>query len=529
MSTPTQDRRAELVAADPHDIEIGTNVRDHVDLDVTPEFVDSIREHGVLHPVTAHRRDDGVLVLIDGQRRVLAARIAAQSTVPVIVRPDDADTAAEHAIARIGEQVVSNNHRSALTAAQNARAVTEMLDLGVPVATVARTLSVPQKSVALYGAVGRRAHAADALDGSLTLEQAAVLAQFEADGDDEAVRELTTVSPGYFDYTAQRLLQKREELRVRREHFAPLVAAGFTALDARPLYSALVEAAMFRRADDPEQPLDEATLCAAPHLWAVWIDFEYAHFHAKTGEPVDYDDIDEATIEERDLEAAEGTLHADDVREEETAVPVFFFRDITRMDEAGLVASERGKWYVDRALRRAGVDTDNPLPADEDAREAALAERRETERRERARVRILNKKSEAARTLRHEFLARMLAGKTPPRTASVFTARMLAHDASLLSGFHAGDLLPTLLSGGHAAGKELADHAVGVSEQRGWMITFAMVVSAFESHLPKDAWRTRPRLAPIYFEMLAANGHRMTDVEKVISREIDADSVDLDD
>ncbi|NKR65334.1 hypothetical protein GS491_26340 [Rhodococcus hoagii] len=62
----------ELLIVHPDTLEIGDNVRDEVDLAETPEFVESITEHGVLHPVLAERREDGTIVVVDedGQAHV---------------------------------------------------------------------------------------------------------------------------------------------------------------------------------------------------------------------------------------------------------------------------------------------------------------------------------------------------------------------------------------------------------------------------------------------------------------------------
>ena len=59
-------------------------------------FLDSIAEHGVLTPITATRRPDGVVQVRNGQRRTMAARKLGLSSVPVYVLPATAaDTAAE--------------------------------------------------------------------------------------------------------------------------------------------------------------------------------------------------------------------------------------------------------------------------------------------------------------------------------------------------------------------------------------------------------------------------------------------------
>ncbi|MBM4473783.1 ParB N-terminal domain-containing protein [Rhodococcus hoagii] len=132
----------ELLTVDPATLEIGDNVRDEVDLDATPEFVESIAEHGVLHPILAERRDDGTILVTDGQRRLLAARAANRTSVPVIIRPQENGTDNARKATRIGQQIVSNDQREALTDGQRAAGIAAMLDLGLSQTAVAKAASV---------------------------------------------------------------------------------------------------------------------------------------------------------------------------------------------------------------------------------------------------------------------------------------------------------------------------------------------------------------------------------------------------
>ncbi|MBA4179209.1 MAG: stage 0 sporulation protein J [Anaerolinea sp.] len=50
------------------------------------ELADSIREHGVIQPLIVSHQDDGSYVLIAGERRLQAARLAGLDTVPVVIR-----------------------------------------------------------------------------------------------------------------------------------------------------------------------------------------------------------------------------------------------------------------------------------------------------------------------------------------------------------------------------------------------------------------------------------------------------------
>ena len=67
---------------DPTTLLIGDNVRDDAARD--KPFLASVREHGVLQPITAVPTAAGIEVR-DGQRRTLAAREAKLATIPVYV------------------------------------------------------------------------------------------------------------------------------------------------------------------------------------------------------------------------------------------------------------------------------------------------------------------------------------------------------------------------------------------------------------------------------------------------------------
>ncbi|SRR5258705_8595948 len=130
---------------DPATLLIGDNVRDHASLD--KQFVTSVREHVVLQPITAIRTDDGIEVR-DGQRRTLAAREAQPASIPVYVvavldwlvdyLDADTDNTTAAAAERIAVQIVANDQRTALTDAQRAKGITQMLLAEVSPAKVAK-------------------------------------------------------------------------------------------------------------------------------------------------------------------------------------------------------------------------------------------------------------------------------------------------------------------------------------------------------------------------------------------------------
>ncbi len=124
----------ELVHANPAELVIDTNVRLDVRLD--KEFVASIAARGVIQPVLAVRDTEGVGRVRDGQRRTLAAIQERVPTVPVFVV--DAATEWDAAlIERVTDQLIANNHRTALRGSEEAAAI-EQLRVGWDVADAHR-------------------------------------------------------------------------------------------------------------------------------------------------------------------------------------------------------------------------------------------------------------------------------------------------------------------------------------------------------------------------------------------------------
>ena len=74
----------ELLQVDPGALVIGPNVRTDTHPDAR-EFAASVKARGVVEVITAHRADDGGLVVLRGQRRaVVAAQVGTPTrTVPV--------------------------------------------------------------------------------------------------------------------------------------------------------------------------------------------------------------------------------------------------------------------------------------------------------------------------------------------------------------------------------------------------------------------------------------------------------------
>ena len=60
--------------------------RHHFDEDALQDLADSIREHGIIQPLTVRRLSSGYYQIIAGERRWRAARLAGLSEVPVVIK-----------------------------------------------------------------------------------------------------------------------------------------------------------------------------------------------------------------------------------------------------------------------------------------------------------------------------------------------------------------------------------------------------------------------------------------------------------
>jgi ParB family chromosome partitioning protein len=86
------------------------------------ELADSIREKGVLQPVLAEAREGGGYVIIAGERRVRAARLAGLERIPAVVRQFTAQEKLEIA-------VIENVQREDLSPIEEARAYKRLMEM----------------------------------------------------------------------------------------------------------------------------------------------------------------------------------------------------------------------------------------------------------------------------------------------------------------------------------------------------------------------------------------------------------------
>ena len=96
-------------------------VRESFDEDELAGLAQSIKEHGVLQPLLAHR-EGSAFILDDGERRLRAAKRAGLASVPVIVDPHELSGAAI-----LQRQLVTNCQRQDLKAIETATAIESLM------------------------------------------------------------------------------------------------------------------------------------------------------------------------------------------------------------------------------------------------------------------------------------------------------------------------------------------------------------------------------------------------------------------
>jgi ParB family chromosome partitioning protein len=229
MNTTTSTGTVEHI--DPQTIVIEANVRPSAP--VTAEFVQSIRENGVLVPAVGRRDEHGNVLVRMGQRRTLGAREAGVATIPVYIVEGD-DTTAE----RIIRQLIENDQRDDLSASDRAAAYQQLAFEGMPVTTIAKRLGAKRNEVKTALTVAENATAAAVVaQYPITLDQAATLIEFEDDPEATAslIRTATT-EPAQFAHAVQRARDERARARTKAEAVADLTARGYEVLSSQPDY-----------------------------------------------------------------------------------------------------------------------------------------------------------------------------------------------------------------------------------------------------------------------------------------------------
>ena len=493
---------------DPRTLLVDRNIRHQ--LGIEPEFVASIREDGVLQPITVVRTQAGDYRVRFGHRRTAAAIEAELETVPVIVRGDEyPDDGTE--IDRLVGQWAENEQRAGLTNAERVETINQLAAFGVSAHQIAKQTKAKRVHVdaALKINESELARKSTARWDWLDLEQLAVIAEF--DDDPEAVKTLVTAAQrGQFTHAAQRLRDERAEKEAMAAAAKPLLDAGIRVLlDGRRQMNWEADSTLDYLVDPAGNPVDEQTHQECPGH-AVFLEFGEEWF--------DHDAVPEGwTVQPADPDDEDDT--------EEGAIPQVY--------ATGLVAQAICQDYRKRGhhpkygTRSAGRSaTPAPLPADatdEQRAEAekAAAEAREAASAERRDVIKSNKEWKSAETVRKEWVKSFLTRKTLPKGAAQYVAGEYAS---------AGHELRTGMEKNHEVALGLLGVPYGVAyrdgvtklreliaeatEARAQVITLGLILGAQEGATSVMSWRSVNPGTARYLLLLEANGYPLSNVER---------------
>ena len=202
------------------------------DLDLNPEFVESIADNGVLVALRITPDRDGFRV-IDGGRRLAGALKAGVAEVPY-------DLVSERAGDEAGQfldMINMNRHRNPLTPLEEADALFAAREAGAAKTRLRKAAGLT--STALNGALAaarlseETRATVESLDEQLSLDDLAVLAEF--DGDPNAITRLTiAASCGTLEHEAELLRQARAEQAEHGRIRGELESAGFAVTEILP-------------------------------------------------------------------------------------------------------------------------------------------------------------------------------------------------------------------------------------------------------------------------------------------------------
>lgn len=462
-----------------------------------PALVRSIKAVGVLQAITAVLTPEGALLVRFGERRTRAAIEAERETVPVyVVGADTTDNEAE--IHRIITQRDENTHRAGLTTAEDMASVEQLVAFGLSAAQITKQARIKRADVdtALIVAGSKIARAATERYESLTLDQAAVVADFEADADTVKALIVAAVE-GQFDHVAQRARNDRADAQAKADVIVTLEAAGVRIIERTGAgeTSLLSHLKISAANTDTPSPADHAQ-CPGHVAWvaSAWVRVDAKG--AVVDEPADPDDdADQAAW---DAYEDERQMYLDDTRQVQRPVAAYGCESPTTHG------------HIDRYASTGSSSTKTKAADMNDAD-------RETAKKARTLVIENNKAWVAAETVRHEWLATYALTKTPPKGTGAFLAAALCKDSSV-AGSVAGNSLASQWLGIKNSGYGMADlsPAKTATENRAFVVVLVQILGGYEAHLTKDSWRGDGTQSTVgrYLRFIEACGYTLSDVEK---------------
>ncbi len=218
-----------LIHLDPATIATDKNIRD--DLQLTPQWIKNLEQHGVQTPISAYWDPTLEQYQVErGHRRTVGAVQAGLTTIPVYVIDKPAEDTD-----RITDQLVENIQRAPLRDTEEASAYRQ-LSFAMPAMQIAQRTNAKLARVGDSLKVTRSPVATKALaEHQLTIEDALVFAEFDDDAD--AIADLTDTvldDPTKLRHAAQLLRDARALEESRLAIIADLNSNGIRILDKVP-------------------------------------------------------------------------------------------------------------------------------------------------------------------------------------------------------------------------------------------------------------------------------------------------------
>jgi ParB family chromosome partitioning protein len=431
---------------DPNLIVVEANVRTEANL--PREFVASIKQNGVLTPILARRDEQGNVIVRAGQRRTLAAREAGLESIPAYIVEADQTT-----VDRIVQQMVENDHREAVTDADRVAAFQQLAFEGLTPAVIAKRTGTKAATVKTGIAVAENGTAAAAIvSHSLTLDQTAVLIEFE--GDDETVSQLIDVAendPNQFAHAAQRARDDKHRAEITAVATADLIERGYEILTRDRGY------------------------------------YE-----------TDYISI-------RELVTQEGnTVTVEDIAEIEGRAA--FVRAFYNSDEADVRYFLKDPKAAGFRKNSGNGATSGPMTDEQKAERRTLIANNKAW----ASAEIVRREWLA------EFLSRKTLPKdTATVIAQCLTTHRREVGAAIGNGNTLAHTLLGIERGGYWEGDKLAA-LIEHSPAKAQHVTLAIVLGGIEDSTSKNTWRNPNPVSALYFTQLAAWGYGLSEVEQIV-------------
>ena len=436
---------------DPKTLLIDVNVRSDLALD--KDFVGSIKENGVLVPIVAVQTDNGIRVKM-GHRRTQAAVDNELATVPVVIIAPEALEGDEAEIERLLTQHAENHHRAALSDSDEVEMHRQLAAFGLSPTQIAKKTRTRKAHVEAALVVAGSSLKRELMEQQLTLEQAAVVTEFEDDPD--ACNALVEAAEdGRFDHIAQRLRDDREETLIIAVETARLIESGVIVIE-RPAYDSPV-ASLSHLIDATGAKITEETHTGCPGH-AVYVMANRPWNDGKRGE----------------LQAVATAVCSD----------------------------SKGNGHSDAYARSHGTDKKTAAQMTDTERETARAERR---------LVIENNKAwDAATEVRKTWLKKYLTRKTPPKSAALMLAQaFINRDEGIDKAFGYQGIGEDLLGFDHKTGFAEA------SDNRQQVIALGYLFAGYESGAGRHSWRSVNTGTARYLAFIADEGYGLSDVERL--------------